>query len=132
MAKQQEEVLQQDEINSKRMRTSNFVEIEEYLNNWFSDCKSKQLVTIDGSCIKENAIKIASLVNVENFKTSSHLLQKFNKRHNISLVKNNREEGLLGTFEAKNYQLNVLPGLIAAHHPNGIYNADETYIIFLY
>ena len=60
-AKQQERVLQQDEIKAKRMRTSNFVEIEEHLNNWFSDCKSKHSVTIDGPCIKEKAIKIASL-----------------------------------------------------------------------
>ena len=83
-------MLQQDEINLKRMRTSNFVEIEQHLNNWFSDCKSKHSATIDGF------IKIASLVNVQNFKTNSHWLQNFNKRHYISLVKNNGEEGLLG------------------------------------
>ena len=76
--------------------------------------------------MKEQAIKIATLLNVENFKASSHWLQNFNKRHNISLVKKNGEAGLVDMVAAKNCQMNGLPGLIKDYHPNDIYNADET------
>ena len=54
-SKNQEKILQQEESKSKRIRASNFTAVEQHLNNWFADCKSKPSVTIDGTCMKEQA-----------------------------------------------------------------------------
>jgi len=128
--KQKEKISEQDGSNAKRIRSSNYKEVEEHLNNWFSDCKSKPSVTIDGPSIKEQAIKIASLMNNEKFKASNHWLLNFNKRHNISLQKNNGEAGFVDKDAAKNYQLNVLPNLLKDYLKDYIFNADETALYY--
>ena len=116
--------------SSKRIRQSNYPEIEKNLNDWFGDCKSKQSVTIDGPSMQNQALKIAAMLNNDKFKASKGWLQKFNKRHHISLQRNNGEAGLVDMVAAKNYLDNVLPGLVSDYHPDNIFNADETALFY--
>ena len=63
---------------AKRIRASNFTEIEKHLYSWFSDCKSKNTITVNGRCIQEQAIKIVGLINEKQFKASSGWLTNVN------------------------------------------------------
>ena len=80
--------------------------------------------------MKEQALKIASLMGESKFKASEGWLQNFNKRHNISLQKNNGEAGLVNMESARNYQQNILPALMSGYEPENIFNADETALFF--
>ncbi|RNA27978.1 tigger transposable element-derived 4-like [Brachionus plicatilis] len=72
------------EISSKRIRGSNYVKIEEDLDNWFKSVLAYKNITLNGPLIQAQAIKYITMLNQTDFKVSNGWLNGFKKRHNTN------------------------------------------------
>lgn len=75
----------------KRMRLTSFPKIEEQLHAWLDSMETEEVIKISETCIREEALKIASQMNVEKFKASNSWLGKFTKRY--ICLRTNSESG---------------------------------------
>ena len=116
--------------NNKRMRCSNFPEIEDSLNMWFNNAITQPNITIDGPVMKAQALKYANLHGIHDFKASNGWLDAFRKRNNISYRNVIGESGLVDKTLVDNYRDVVLPSLIKDYESHNIFNADETALFY--
>lgn len=70
----------------KRMRTSNFEDVEVVLIKWFKNVRSNNIF-VSGNILKEKALEIANELNVENFNASNGWIERFKERHGLSFKK---------------------------------------------
>jgi hypothetical protein len=69
---------------SKRIRHSNFNNIEDAMMMWFNQTMLNKNITLDGNILKAQAIKFATYFQETNFVASNGWLDGFKKRNNIS------------------------------------------------
>jgi hypothetical protein len=79
-----EEVKCRGEANKRKNRKSSPCdETEKVLIKWFEGMRSSNL-PINGTLIKEKAIRVAKKLKLENFKVSNEWLGRFKKRHGLT------------------------------------------------
>ncbi|XP_033728149.1 tigger transposable element-derived protein 4-like [Pecten maximus] len=98
----------------KKMRTGHFEYIEQALYKWYDDAR-RQNLPISGTILKNIAGEIASSMGETNFKCSTGWLDRFKGRYAISF---------------KNDKGKCFPTLCSQSHPNDIYNATETGLLY--
>lgn len=108
--------------------TENAKEIDERVFNWFNAARSRN-VPVNGPILKEKALHVASSIGFHEFKASDGWLNKFKKRHSLSL------KTLVG--EAANVDMETvanwkgrLKNVIEGYAMEDIWNADETGLFF--
>ena len=116
--------------DNKRMRYSNYPEIEESLIMWFNNTIVRPNITMDGPLMKAQALKFATLHGIQDFKASNGWLDAFRKRNNISFKNVNGEAGLVDNSLIQNYKKVVLPNLLKDYNSDNIFNADETALFY--
>ena len=115
--------------NQKRIRGSNFSQVEEALDHWFQSTMSLKNITIDGPIIQAQAIKFATMLNCLDFKASSGWLEGFKKRHKISFKTIVGEAGLVDQKIIEDW-FKILPELIKGYNSDDIFNGDETALFY--
>ena len=113
----------------KKIRGSNFNQVEEALHTWYRQMRAKNL-PVSGPTLIEKATKFANELNVEDFKASQGWLDNFKKRNNISSKVMAGECESVSTNVTEGWKSNVLPKLIEKWDPKDIYNCDETGLFF--
>ncbi|XP_060074781.1 tigger transposable element-derived protein 4-like [Ylistrum balloti] len=98
----------------KKMRTGHFEYIEQALYKWYDEAR-RQNLPISGTILKNIAGEIASNMGETNFKCSTGWLDRFKGRYAISF---------------KNDKGKYYPTLCSQSHPNDIYNATETGLLY--
>ncbi|XP_046406279.1 tigger transposable element-derived protein 4-like [Ischnura elegans] len=115
---------------SKKRKTgkeSTFAELETVLFNWFQQARESN-IPIDGVILKEKA-KIATQLNVENFKASKGWISRFKNRHGLVFKKLVGESAEVNA-ESTDDWLESLPLILEGYDPRDLYNADETGLFF--
>ncbi|XP_021341643.1 tigger transposable element-derived protein 4-like [Mizuhopecten yessoensis] len=98
----------------KKMRTGHFEYIEQALYKWYDEAR-RQNIPVSGTILKNIAGEIANSMGETNFKCSTGWLDRFKGRYAISF---------------KNDKGKYFPSLCSQSHPNDIYNATETGLLY--
>ena len=80
-----ESVLRNESIKRSKFSrlTGNFSILEERIYNWFAAARSRN-IPISGTLMQAKANQVASILQLDQFKSSNGWLESFRKRHNIS------------------------------------------------
>ena len=115
---------------NKRIRLSNYPQIEEAMGTWFNQIILKPNITIDGNMLRKQATIFSELLNIKDFKSSSGWLDGWKKRNNISFKAVVGEGGLVDPKVIENYRNVVLPSLLKGFDSRDVFNADETALFY--
>ena len=77
-----EQIIASKNLNAKKLRKSEFPQLEEALIQWFSQMREKNGI-ISGPLLLEKASQFAQTFGYDNFSASSGWLEHFNARNNI-------------------------------------------------
>ena len=110
---------------NKRIKASEFPDLEEALIQWLRDARAKN-IPVHGPLVKEKANQLAEKLGHTSFGCSEGWLQRFKMRHSLVFrtirgeAKSVTAESVSPWFETR------LPDLLRTYYPKDIYNADET------
>lgn len=128
----QEELVRQrmvsGNLNNKRVRKSEFPEVEECLIKWFKQCRDHN-VSVGGPILKEKAEHFAKSFGYNNFRASNGWLEKFKQRHDIVFRKVCGESASVDDSVCKNWK-EELKTMLKDYDPKNIFNADETALYY--
>lgn len=113
----------------KRMRTSNFEDVEAVLIKWFKNVRSNS-ISVSGNILKEKALEIAKELNVENFNASNGWIERFKERHGLSFKKICGESAAVDESKINSWKNLILKEILSNYKPSDIYNLDETGLFF--
>jgi hypothetical protein len=103
--------------DTKRIRLSNYADIEDALMSWYNAAMKNKSVTIDGPMVQQQALKFAVMLQHPEFKASQGWLDCFKKRQNLSWKSIVGEAGLVDNTTTENYINCILPKLIEPYEP---------------
>ena len=110
--------------SSKKLRKSPFEIIDSKLFEWFQVQRQKN-ITISSYILLEKADQIAKEEEVTNFICHPSWIERFKKRHSITL------KTICGESKAVNQQsVNEWPLLRLGYEDKNIFNTDETVLLF--
>ena len=126
----QKEVIMTDWKCSKNSSLKKKGKSEEYqdINNaiwrWF--CMAREaLIPVSGPMIQEEALQIASKLNVAEFTASNGWLEKWKNRHNVKQFSVAGEDGQVNAETLESWA-ERLPEIVKGYELKDIWNADET------
>ena len=112
----------------KKSRHLLYPDIDNEVFKWFCH-RREQKLPISGPLIREQALRIASVLKVENFKASVGWLNSFRQRHFIKAKVINGESGAVDMRTASEWIEN-LGHLTSGYSESDIFNMDETGLFF--
>lgn len=128
----QEELVRQrmvaGNLNNKRVRKSEFPDVEECLIKWFKQCRDHN-VSVGGPILKEKAEEFAKSLGINNFRASNGWLEKFKQRNDIAFRKVCGESASVDDNVCENWK-EELKTLLKDYDPKNIFNADETALYY--
>ena len=117
-----------DHTKQKRLRGTQFEDVEEALLTWFKIQRSNN-VPINGPLLVEKAQQFASSLGHES-KPDSSWIQRFRLRHNIVFGKISSESSSAPTESKDDCLETVWPKIRDGYADDDIYNADETGLFY--
>ena len=131
--KNKEKILNPDiNVETKHLKQAKYLDIEEALDKWFAEVKSKPNITIQGPELKFQALKFAVKLGHPEFLASQGWIENFKKRHQIVFKSNNGEAGLVDPRVCEHWIQFTLPDLIQNFDIKDIFNAVfDFHICFL-
>jgi hypothetical protein len=99
--------------------------MEKVLIEWFEEMCSSNL-PINGTLIKEKAIRVAERLKLENFKASNRWLGRFKRRHGLTYKNLCGESASVDKDTVDYWKTESLLRNLEDYKPNDIFNADET------
>lgn len=115
-------------LNHKRVRKSEFPEVEECLLKWFKQCRD-QNISVGGPILKEKADAFAKSLGRDNFRASNGWLEKFKQRNDIVFRKVCGESASVDDNVCKDWK-EELKTFLKDYEPKNIFNADETALYY--
>ncbi|KAK8766565.1 hypothetical protein V5799_006661 [Amblyomma americanum] len=113
---------------TKQARGARHGELEEALLKWFKQARASG-VNFDGSILREKAMEIAGVLGIDDFTASNGWISRFRARHAIAYRQVNGEAASVNPADIENW-ISLLPGILNAHDPRDVYNADELGLFF--
>lgn len=113
----------------KRVRSSNHIEIENALLDWFKQQRANN-VPVSGPMLQVKAEEFAVILNKDSFKCNASWIQRFRSRHNIVHGKISGESAVVDRSITNDWVENVWPKLRAGYGDEAIFNADEMGLFF--
>lgn len=126
--KQKEKIMKFNCGNMKKMRMTPYLDIDECLLKWFTQCRDKN-IPLNGTILLEKANEYAQKLGHTNFKASSGWLTNWKKRHDVVFRTVCGEKASVDTHCCSNWIKN-LPDVLAGYSSNDIFNVDETGLFF--
>ncbi|XP_054717478.1 tigger transposable element-derived protein 4-like [Uloborus diversus] len=120
---------EQDGNKRKKLRKSNFQDIEDALLKWFRFARTNN-VPISGLILKEKALEIAKEFEEENFSASNGWIERFKDRYNLSFKKVCGEAAAVNSTEVDSWKNSSLKNMLQRYAPCDIFNLDETGLFF--
>ena len=108
-----------------RIKSSRNEELEQAILIWFKQVRS-QNISVIGQLLQEKAREIAAQLQISEFRASNGWLEKFLRRHSITLKSVQGEVGDINWIEVNNWQQGALQDILKQYSPNDIFNVDET------
>ena len=108
----------------KRVKSSEFSEINEALHKWYLIACSKNIYP-SGPQLCEKAREIAQRLHVEGFKASNGWIKKWKRRYNVRYVKISGESADVSGITVESWKERVCE-LIEGYAAEDIWNLDET------
>jgi len=122
----------------KRLRSAKDTDLEAAVLTWFQQVRS-QNVAVTGPLlkvnlnwllilrfVKEKALELAEMLEIEGFKASDHWLENFKNRHEIKFRTEQGEAAAVDQEVVTTWQETVLREALAKYSADDVFNADET------
>lgn len=119
----------QDGSKRKKLRMSNFEDIEEALIKWFSHARS-QNAPISGLVLREKALEIANEFGLKDFSASNGWIERFKERHGLKFKKICGEAASVDQTIVTDWKNSLLKDVLQRYDPKDVYNLDETGLFF--
>ena len=131
--KQKDELITQYSNNAcdlrrRKFRKTDLLELNNMVFEFFKTVRSKN-VMIDGPILKEQALKFAETLNIENFSASNGWLEKWKQAYQISFKAVSGESASVDPKVAESWK-GKISGLCFGYEAKDIWNADETGLFF--
>ncbi|XP_065652997.1 tigger transposable element-derived protein 4-like [Hydra vulgaris] len=108
----------------KKLRSGNFKNVDKAIYTWFVAKRSQQ-VPIDGTILKEKALKLAEALGELDFKASDCWFHNWKKRNGISFKIISGESAAVTNNMTASWNETTLPTLLLNYKLKNIFNADE-------
>lgn len=115
-------------VNSKRLKSCEFKDVEECVLKWLKQCRDKK-IPIGGPILQEKAQRFAVELGHEGFRASNGWLQNFKKRNEVVFRKICGESGSVNEQVCDDWK-DKLAELTTGYDPEDIFNADETGLFY--
>lgn len=115
-------------INSKRLKSCVFKDVEECVLKWLKQCRDKK-IPIGGPILQEKAQRFAVELGHEGFRASNGWLQNFKKRNEVVFRKICGESGSVNEQVCDDWK-DKLAELTTGYDPEDTFNADETGLFY--
>lgn len=115
-------------VNSKRLKSCEFKDVEECVLKWLKQCRDKK-IPIGGPILQEKAQRFAVELGHEGFRASNGWLQNFKKRNEVVFRKICGESGSVNEQVCDDWK-DKLVELTTGYDPEDIFNADETGLFY--
>nr|XP_047146159.1 tigger transposable element-derived protein 4-like [Hydra vulgaris] len=118
--------LEKNGTKSKRtkLRSGNFKNVDKTIYTWFV-AKRSQKVPIDGTILKEKALKFAEALGELDFKASDCWFHNWKERNGISFKIISGESAAVTNNMTASWNETTLPTLLMNYKLENIFNADE-------
>lgn len=107
-----------------RIKTTKNSNLEQAILIWFKQTRS-QNVPVNGKLLQEKARELADVLKIVRFTASNGWLEKFLKRHSITLKSIQGEAGAVKLDELNMWQQQELQDAIEKYDANDVFNIDE-------
>ncbi|XP_065651268.1 tigger transposable element-derived protein 4-like [Hydra vulgaris] len=111
-------------LNGRLLRSGNFKNVDKAIYTWFVAKRSQQ-VPIDGTILKEKALKLAEALGELDFKASDCWFHNWKKRNGISFKIISGESAAVTNNMTASWNETTLPTLLLNYKLENIFNADE-------
>ncbi|XP_065647138.1 tigger transposable element-derived protein 4-like [Hydra vulgaris] len=108
----------------KKLRSGNFKNVDKAIYMWFVAKRSQQ-VPIDGTILKEKALKFAEALGELDFKASDCWFHNWKERNGISFKIISGESAAVTNNMTASWNETTLPTLLLNYKLENIFNADE-------
>jgi len=124
------EAYEKNQVTNKRMkvRSSSMEPLENAMAIWYSQMRSRGL-PIGGNILLEKARFFAEQMDLD-FKASQGWLDRFKRRHGLSLKVMSGEAGSVSDETIQRWTTEQLPKILSGWVPSQVYNCDETGLFF--
>ena len=124
------EAYEKNQVTNKRMkvRTSSIEPLEDAMAIWYGQMRSRGL-PIGGNILLPKAKFFAEEMDLD-FKASQGWLDRFKKRHGLSLKVMAGEAGSVSDETVQRWTTEQLPKILEGWEPSQVYNCDETGLFF--
>nr|XP_047123180.1 tigger transposable element-derived protein 6-like [Hydra vulgaris] len=108
----------------KKLRSGNFKNVDKAIYTWFVAKRSQQ-VPIDGTILKEKALKFAEALGELDFKASDCWFYNWKERNGISFKIISGESAAVTNNMIASWNETTFPTLLLNYKLKNIFNADE-------
>ena len=113
--------------SSKRMRTSQYPDVEKALDTWFKEARSADApIPINGPILQDQAQEFSKKLGHKDFSASNGWLHHFKQRHGYSWRTISGEAACVNPSDVDKWTSGPLATLLEDYNPDDIYNCDET------
>lgn len=113
----------------KRLRVTNYDDVDAALILWFRQYYNKPNLRVDGEMLYQKAKYFAEAFNHETSPSSSWI-DRFKKRWNIGKILKLGESGGVDTDVVNNWRETAMKDILERYEPRNIFNCDETGLFY--
>lgn len=119
----------QDGGKRKKIRNSNYEDVEMAVLKWFTYARS-QNVPISGLLLKEKALEIAKEIGVSEFSASNGWIERFKERNKLSFKKVCGEAAAVNLSDVSDWKTSTLKDVLERYTSDDVFNLDETGLFY--
>ncbi|XP_067650869.1 tigger transposable element-derived protein 4-like [Haliotis asinina] len=113
----------------KRIRVSNFEDVEKALFEWFKSVRSEN-IPLSCPILLAKADEFSVKLGHTDFKANQSWLERFKKRRGICSAMTHGESSSVDSKSVDDWLTSQLPMLLKNYSPENIFNADETGLFY--